>query len=82
MVNYRVHTQKIENTDKKENKEMLHELSLNGLDKEEDLRLVELKLEDDKSNEKKIDKKTSNNKNDIPRDKSPIKEQQGQETKV
>ena len=76
MVNYRVHTQKIENTDKKENKEVLHELSLNGLDKDEDLRLAELKLEDDKSNEKKIDKKTSNNKNDIQRDKSPIKEQQ------
>ena len=75
LTNFRINTQKNENGNKKSNKDILHELSLNGIDNEDDIRLAELKLDNGKNDEKKIHDKISNNNFNIPRDKSPIKEQ-------
>ena len=74
LTNFKIDTQKNENNDKKGNKDNLHELSLNGIDNEDDIRLTELKV-DGKINEKIANDKSSNNKLNIPRDNSPIKEQ-------
>ena len=74
LTNFRINTQKNENNDKKGNKDNLHELSLNGIDNEDDIRLTELKIDDVKINEKIENDKSSNNKLNIPRDNSPIKE--------
>ena len=74
LTNFKIDSQKNENNDKKGNKDNLHELSLNGIDNEDDIRLTELKV-DGKINEKIANDKSSNNKLNIPRDNSPIKEQ-------
>ena len=75
LTNFKIDTQKNENNDKKGNKDNLHELSLNGIDNEDDIRLTELKVDNGKINEKIANDKSSNNKLNIPRDNSPIKEQ-------
>ena len=75
LTNFRINTQKNDNNDKKGIKENLHELSLNGIDNEDDIRLTELKIDYEKINEKITNDKTSNNNFNVPRDKSPIKEQ-------
>ena len=74
LTNYRINTHKNENIENKQ-KEDLHELSINVNEKDEDLRLAELKLDDNKNNQSINEKKPSNDKSE-ERKKSPIKEQQ------
>ena len=74
LTNIRLSTNKNENTENKQ-KEDLHELSMNITGKEEDIRLAELKLDDNKNNES-INEKKPLNKNFEEKKKSPIKEQQ------
>ena len=59
LTNIRLSTNKNENTENKQ-KEDLHELSMNITGKEEDIRLAELKLDDNKNNESINEKKPLN----------------------
>ena len=74
LTNFHINTQNVEKKDKKENKNNLPELNLNELEKDEDLRLTDLKLELKKSNEPIIPQKTSSNQINEVSPKSPIRE--------
>ena len=74
--NFHVNTQKNESKKKSRNNDDLHELSINAIEKEGDVRLTDLKIDLDKNiDEPIIDKKPSISKPDEDIKKSPIREQ-------
>ena len=81
MTNFHTNTQKSDNLgNKKENKDndndkMMSELSKIAFEKDEDIRLAELNLENDKDKDNIIEKKNSCRQLENQREKSPIKEQ-------
>ena len=76
LTNFHVNTQKNENKKESRNNDDLHELSLNVIEKEGDVRLTELKIDLDKNNDESIiNKKPSIIKPDEDIKKSPIREQ-------